>query len=64
MKTESKLRAFRSSFLGLPVIVTRTNSLVSIGTRWNTQTLVATFLAEEHAWLVVLCLATPPRTLW
>lgn len=56
-------RAFWSSLLGLPVVVARAYSFVTIETRGNTQALPAAFLAEEHAWFVVLCPAAPPCTL-
>lgn len=53
------LRAFGSSLLGLPVVVTRANGFVSIVTWGNAQALSAALLAEEHAWFVVLCLPAP-----
>lgn len=49
--------------LGLPVVVARAYSFVTIETRGNTQALPAAFLAEEHAWFVVLCPAASPCTL-
>ena len=56
-------RAFWSSLLGLPVVVARAHSFVTIETRGNTEALPAALLAEEHAWFVVLCPAAPPCAL-
>ena len=44
--------------LGLLVVVARTHGLVAVVARGNTETLCTAFLAEEHARLVVLRLAT------
>ena len=54
------LWAFWATFLGLPVVVAWAHLFVTVETWWYTQTFRATFLAEEHAWLVVLCFATSP----
>lgn len=47
------LRAFRSSPLGLPVIVARAELLVPVCSWRYAQAFGATLLAEEHAWLFV-----------
>ncbi|CAN6574788.1 unnamed protein product [Malus baccata var. baccata] len=57
------LQALGSSLLGLPVVVARAHSLVPVKPRGYTQALLAAFLTEEHAGLVVLRLAAPPRAL-
>lgn len=56
-------RALGASFLGLPVVVARAHSFVPIIPWGHTQALFATFLTEEHAGLMVLGLAAPPRAL-
>ena len=56
-------RAFWSTFLGLPVVVARAHPFIPIKPRGHTQALVAALLTEEHARLVVLRLAAPPRAL-
>lgn len=57
------LRTFRTSFLGLPVVVARTHRFIPIKSRRHTQAFAAALLTEEHAWLMVLRLAAPPRAL-
>lgn len=49
-------RAFGSAQLGLPIIVTRTQMLVSICTGRNTKTDLATLVAVELAWLLMMSL--------
>ncbi|KAL0377548.1 UNVERIFIED_CONTAM: hypothetical protein Sradi_3060300 [Sesamum radiatum] len=61
MKVDS--RAFGASFLGLPVVVARANSFVAIKARGHAKALSAALLTEEHAGLVVLCLAASSRAL-
>lgn len=56
-------RAFRSSFLGPPVVVARANLFVAIKPWGYTETLVAALVAECNAGLVVLGIAAPPCTL-
>lgn len=56
-------RALRPSFLGLPVVVARAHSFIPIIPWGNAEALLAALLTEEHAWLMVLGLATPPRAL-
>lgn len=56
-------RALGASFLGLPVVVARADGFVPIIPRRHAQALIAALLTEEHAWLVVLGLAAPPRAL-
>ena len=56
-------RAFWSTFLGLPVVVARAHPFIPIKPRRHTQALVAALLTEEHAGLVILRLAAPPRAL-
>lgn len=63
MREEKCLRAFGSSFLGLPVIVAGADSFVPIVARRHTQALVAALVTEEEARLLVLCSSTPPRAL-
>lgn len=46
-------RAFRTTCLGLPVIVAGANLLVSIGPRRHVEALSAAFLAEQHARFLV-----------
>ena len=49
------LRAFGSSFLGLPVVVARAHLLVANDARRNTFAFGTALLAEEHARLLVRC---------
>lgn len=56
--------ALGASLLGLPVVVAGTDSLVAIITWWHAQALLAAFLAEKHARVVVLRPAASPRALW
>ena len=51
-----RLRAFRATLLGLPIVVARATLLVTVEAWWDTQAFPAAFLAEEHAWFVVLSL--------
>lgn len=52
------LRAFGSSTLGLPVVVARAYGFVAVIARRDAEALGTAFLAEEHAWFVVLRLTT------
>lgn len=63
MELEKVSRAFWASLLGLPVVVARANGFVAVKARGDTKTLFAALLAEEHAGLVVLGPAAPPRAL-
>lgn len=49
--------------LSLPVVIARADLFVPIESMWNTKAGSATLIAEEQTWLLVLFLATPPRTL-
>lgn len=49
--------------LSLPVVVARANAFVAIKAGGHAKALFAALLAEEHARLVVLRPAAPPRAL-
>ena len=53
IKKEEKLRAFRASFFGLPVVITRARLLVAVCSSWYAQAFGAALLTEKHAWLPV-----------